>query len=131
MCSSDLIRLGALGLTASPSVQAALKQPTQRLLRRHEQVLDPASSFIEHSTDALFMSVADPIGARMRAAAERRIPAALVKAHLDGIATGQLTKETLAWLLETPAEELEVDEPGTVDGMSIEEMAADLGLVGS
>ncbi len=53
----------------------------------------------------------DPISARMQKASERRIPVPLIAAHLRGIAEGRLGKGTLAWLLETTPDELEVETP--------------------
>lgn len=53
----------------------------------------------------------DPITERMSLAAQRHFPNWLKDAHLKGIATGKLSKHTLAWMLEVDAEELEVEEP--------------------
>jgi Zn-dependent peptidase ImmA (M78 family) len=125
------IRLETLRLSASPEVSAALQQPTQRLLRMHPEATSEPRPIMVSTVGTLFATVLDPISTRMRDAAERRIPASLIKAHLDGIAAGQIAKGTLAWLLETPAQELGVDEPAPPQQVSVEDLAADLGLVGS
>ena len=125
------IRISALRLPVSPEVMAALRQPTQRLLRRHPEAIDDPRSISVSMGGFSLVSVLDPISTRMRESAERRIPAGLIKAHLDGIADGRLGKGTLAWLLETPIQELEVDEPLFAQETSIDDLAADLGFVGS
>lgn len=98
-------RLHALRIDA-PIVESVNAQgSTQRLLRRHQAALTSDMS-------------ADPISARMQKASERRIPVPLIAAHLRGIADGRLGKGTLAWLLETTPDELEVEEPPRPEPLS-------------
>lgn len=119
-------RLNYLGLTTTEEVSGKLNQNTQRFLNRHDipeartQPIGPANLGLT--------TVVDPIGARMQQAAERRIPARLVKALRDGIESGRLNTGTLAWLLEVDADTLEVDEPDQSTELSAVEAAALLGL---
>lgn len=123
-------RLYNLRLSISADVRAALDQTTQRLLRHHPsatatRVTIPAGM----SLSGVIFATPDPISTRMKHASERRIPAHLIKHHLDGVAAGKINKGTLAWLLNTPAEELEVDEPVRPPEVSTEELMAEFGLV--
>lgn len=115
-------RLGSLGLFVPPILSARPEGSTLRLLRRQRGALPtmtrPGTPF----------AVADQITYRYNRAAERRIPEALVTAHLDGIATGRLNKGTLAWLLDVSPNEVEVDEPPTPEAMSTDDLMAALGI---
>ncbi|MFC6715052.1 helix-turn-helix domain-containing protein [Branchiibius cervicis] len=71
-------------------------RPTQRLIRLHLPS-DPG--------------VGDELTERMDAASQRRFPVTLQLAHLDRIASGEIGKETLAWMLGVQPESLEVDTP--------------------
>lgn len=124
------IRLSRMDLPVSSEAREALSKITQRLLRDHPTATTaPAVIPQGMSLTGLVFAAADPISARMGRAAERRIPALLIKHHLDGIAAGKINKATLAWLLNTPVEELEVDEPSPAAPISADELMAELGLV--
>ena len=83
---------------------------TQSLLRRHLAVA--------HGVDE--------ITPRMRAAAGRRFPLHLEQAHLRRVATGELGKGTLAWMLGIDAGHLDVDEP-VLPQVGVDELATALG----
>ncbi|MCM3883985.1 XRE family transcriptional regulator [Frankia sp. R82] len=85
-------------------------QKTQRLLRRHW----------ESRTGE------DEITLRMQAAARRRFPLELTEAHLAGIATGALGKETLAWMLGVDPDEVEVDMPSAPE-VNVDDLVEVLG----
>lgn len=114
-------RLNTLGLYAPPILSARPEGSTMRLLRRQQRALPaiqrPGTPFM----------VVDPISYRYDSTTVRRIPDALVSAHFDGIAEGRLNKGTLAWLLETTPEAIEVDEPPAPEPMSDDELMAALG----
>mgnify|MGYP002347387338 CR=1 FL=1 len=122
-------RLVGLRLPVAPAIWASLDEPTQRVLRRHPNAtstpvtVPPGANLL-----AVTFAAADPISTRLSRAAERRIPAALIKHHLDGIAEGKINKATLGWLLNTPVEELEVDEPAPPAENSADELIAAFGL---
>ncbi|CAO5169452.1 HTH-type transcriptional regulator / antitoxin HigA [Frankia sp. AiPs1] len=86
-------------------------QKTQRLLRRHWRS----------------RTGEDEITPRMQAAARRRFPLELTEAHLAGIASGALGKETLAWMLGVNPDAVEVDMPSVPD-VSIDDLAGVLGI---
>ncbi len=122
-------RLNNLRLPASVDVRTALDQITQRLLRRHSSATaTPVTIPAGMTPTGVIFAVVDPISLRMKHASERRIPAHLIKHHLDGVAAGKINKGTLAWLLNTPVEELEVDEPAGAPEMSAEDLMAEFGL---
>jgi transcriptional regulator with XRE-family HTH domain len=106
-------RLANLGIDYGEAVRSWAKQPTQRLLRWHWPSLAEDS---------------DPITERMDTAASRRFPIALQDAHLKKIASGQLGKDTLAWMLGIDAEALEVDAPAEPQPLPADELANALGL---
>lgn len=119
-------RLNFLGLTITDEVKGALNDSTQRFLNRHDI---PEARTRPVGPPSLGLStVVDPIGDRMQRAAERRIPARLVKALRDGIEAGRLNTGTLAWLLDVDAESLEVDQPDNSTELSAPEATALLGL---
>lgn len=91
------VRFETLGITPSAEVAAVLNLTTQKVLRRYW------SGGGAYDGDA--------ISDRMAEASQRRFPAWLRSAHLERIETGMLHKQTLAWMLGVPADELEVDEP--------------------
>jgi hypothetical protein len=115
-------RLRSLDLPVPPVLTARPEGSTMRLLRRQRAALPvtgrPGSPF----------TVVDPITHRFNGAAERRIPEALVAAHLDGIAEGRLGKGTLAWLLEVDPEDIEVDEVTADEHMTADVLSAALGI---
>lgn len=115
-------RLGSLGLFVPPILSARPEGSTLRVLRRHRDALPvlvrPGTPF----------AVVDQITYRYNRAAERRIPEALITAHLDGISTGRLNKGTLAWLLNVSPSEVEVDEPPVAEELSTEDLMAALGI---
>lgn len=104
-------RLDTLQVSVPDVVREWSDQPTQRLLRRHW-----ASETGE-----------DEITLRMEAAAQRRFPLALQEAHLVGIASGDLGKGTLAWMLGIEVDALEVDTPSVTEA-DADELANALGL---
>lgn len=116
------IRLGTLGIQSPPILTARPEGSTMRLLRRQQAALPvmkhPGTPFV----------VVDPITHRFNGSDERRIPESLIAAHLNGIAAGKLNKGTLAWLLETTPEELDVEEPSAPAELDTEELMAALGI---
>lgn len=104
-------RLTAVNGHTPDVVRVWAGQTTQRLLRRHW-----ASN-----------SGKDEITLRMDAAAQRRFPLAIQEAHLKGIASGALGKETFAWMLGIDADALEVDMP-TAPEVSIDDLVEALDL---
>ncbi|GAA2166880.1 ImmA/IrrE family metallo-endopeptidase [Pedococcus bigeumensis] len=114
-------RLSTLGLPVPAILTVRPAGSTMRLLRRQREALPvmtyPGTPF----------AVIDPITHRFNAAAERRIPEALIAAHLDGIAAGRLNKGTLAWLLEVTPDEVEVEEP-LPETMTTDQLMSALGL---
>jgi hypothetical protein len=107
-------RLNALHVRAPIVDSAKSLGSTQRLLGSHQEALPEAVS-------------PDPISERMRQASERRIPVLLIEAHRRGIADGRLSKGTLAWLLETTPDELEVEEPPQREPLSTDALMRALG----
>jgi transcriptional regulator with XRE-family HTH domain len=85
--------------------------PTQRLLRRHLKI----------------GSELDEITTRMDAASQRRFPLSLQEAHLERIASGVVSTDTLAWMLGIDAAALEVDSPD-VPEVDVDDLASALGL---
>jgi len=104
-------RLCALLGDAPDNVARWAAHPTQRLLRSHLRM----------------ESERDEITGRMDAAAQRRFPLDLQEAHLELIASGAVSRETLAWMLGIPADSLDVDAP-EVPEADIDDLTAALGL---
>lgn len=106
-------RLRWLGIETSEQVDALLRLSTPKLLRRY---------WAEQRTDG-----PDEITDRMDGAAVRRFPRKLQEAHRRLIAAGMVSKRTLAWMLDTEAEDLEVEEPEETAQMGLDALAAALG----
>lgn len=106
-------RLAGLRLVTSRVVDLWAQQPTQRLLRRH--------------WSRATVGGGDAITRRMADAAARRFPLALQNAHLAAIASGELGKDTLAWMLGVPVESLDVDSPPPSEP-DVDSLANALGL---
>ncbi len=85
--------------------------PTQRLLRYH----------------LLIESGLDQITTRMEHAAQRRFPLALQEAHLERVASGAISRSTLAWMLGIDPSSLEVDSP-EIPEVNADDLAITLGL---
>ena len=85
--------------------------PTQRLLRLHLRIA----------------SELDEITCRMDAASRRRFPLSLQEAHLELIASGAVSKATLAWMLGIDADSLDVDAP-EIPEVDVDDLATALGL---
>ena len=85
--------------------------PTQRLLRQHLRI----------------DSELDEITGRMDAASQRRFPLSLQEAHLGLIASGAVSRATLAWMLGIDAYSLDVDAP-EIPEVNIDDLATALGL---
>lgn len=120
-------RLQALGLPVSSNAIASLSLATQRLLRANPSAADmplPAPGYFAQAAS----SNEDPITTRMTQSAERRFPAGLIRAHLEGIASGQLNKATLAWMLEVTPDDLDVDEPESRPDVPVDEFITAMGL---
>lgn len=115
-------RIDTLRLTVPSTFYSRLQGGTMQFLRRSQHALPvtkhPGTPFV----------IVDPITHRFNGSDERRIPEALISAHLAGIAEGRLNKGTLAWLLETTAEALDVDEPQKPPAMDTEDLMAELGI---
>ncbi len=84
---------------------------TQRLLWHHP----PAESEF------------DEIAVRMDDAVQRRFPLSLQGAHLERVASGAISRATLAWMLDVDEAALEVDSP-EIPEVSTDDLAAGLGL---
>lgn len=115
-------RLNTLNLPVPAILTARPEGSTMRLLRRQRDAL-PAMTY-----PGTPFAVIDPITHRFNAAAERRIPEALIAAHLDGIASGRLNKGTLAWLLEVAPDDVEVDEPLAPEALTTDQLISALGI---
>jgi Zn-dependent peptidase ImmA (M78 family)/transcriptional regulator with XRE-family HTH domain len=85
--------------------------PTQRLLRQHLPI----------------ESELDEITARMDEASQRRFPLSLQEAHLERVASGEIRRVTLAWMLGIDAATLEVDSP-EIPEVDVDDLASALGL---
>lgn len=84
---------------------------TQRLLRQHLPI----------------KSELDEITIRMDEAAQRRFPLSLQEVHLKLVASGAISKDTLAWMLGIEADSLEVDSP-EIPEVDVDDLATALGL---
>jgi transcriptional regulator with XRE-family HTH domain len=104
-------RLCALFGVAPACVALWSAGPTQRLLRRHLSI----------------ESELDEITGRMDEAAQRRFPLSLQEAHLERVASGEIGRATLAWMLGIDAAALEVDSP-EIPEVSPDDLASALGL---
>lgn len=100
-------RLDRLTGTVPSRVRTWAGHPTQRLLRRHWQ----SNSVID----------------RINTATHRRFPPALLTAHLARIATGDIGKNTLAWMLGIDTDKLDVDASDQPE-VEASELAHALGL---
>lgn len=105
-------RLRSLRIDTCDLIDSWASQPTQRLLRHHWRGN---------------VGGADQITTRMDEASARRFPLPLQDAHLAKIASGDLGKETLAWMLGIDADDLEVDAPQS-DEIEAEHLAKALEL---
>lgn len=103
-------RLTALRLPVRVSLQTELRRTTQAFLRRHW----------------LASESGDPITLRMTSAATRSFPNRVVRACLDGVATGQVRKSLLAWVLGVDEDSLDVEEPQieSMDGEALMDLLA-------
>lgn len=105
-------RLNGLGI-GNELVEYWATQTTQRLLRWH---------------CADIQGDCDEITVRMDQAAQRHFSLALQERHIKKIATGELGKETLAWMMDVHADRLEVDIPTDGSELSGKALASALGL---
>jgi hypothetical protein len=69
----------------------------------------------------------DEIAVRMDDAVQRRFPLSLQGAHLERVASGAISRATLAWMLDVDETALEVDSP-EIPAVSVNDLAALLGL---
>jgi hypothetical protein len=69
----------------------------------------------------------DSIGAGLDAASQRRFPLSVQEAHLELIASGAVSRATLAWMLGIDADSLDVDAP-EVPEVDVDDLATALGL---
>lgn len=106
-------RLAALQITVPQHLAELLEWKTQKVLRYY--------------WDGNRQPFLDRITERMTQAAQRHFPDWLKDAHLDAIAAGRMHKNTLAWMLEVDADELEVEEPAPRKLRSADELSALLG----
>ena len=106
-------RLERLRIDPSPEVESLLASTlsTQRVLRTHWRG-DGAP---------------DPISARMAAASSRRFPQWLIDAHFRGVELGAIGKSTLAWMLDVPPAELQIEEPADEPELSAAQLDELLG----
>lgn len=106
-------RLGALQITVPQHLTELLEWKTQKVLRYYWN--GNRQPFLDHITE------------RMTQAAQRHFPEWLKDGHLNAIAAGRMHKNTLAWMLEVDADELEVEEPTPRKLRSADELSALLG----
>ncbi|WP_188110453.1 helix-turn-helix domain-containing protein [Aeromicrobium ginsengisoli] len=99
-------RLDSLGLRTSSEVSEMLSRPMPGALRPWQHELD----LPRPEGTGFFAALFDPIDKRMQDASQRRFPLTLITAHRRRVENEGLTPETLAWMLESPVEEL-VGEP--------------------
>jgi IrrE N-terminal-like domain len=104
-------RLCAILGCAPNNVARWAAHPTQRLLRLHLRI----------------ESELDEITGRMDAASQRRFPLSVQEAHLELIASGAVSRATLAWMLGIDADSLDVDAPELPEA-DIDDLATALGL---
>lgn len=105
-------RLNGLGIN-SDVVESWALHATQRLLRRH----------CHHIRGDV-----DEITRRMDQAAQRHFAVSLQERHIKKIATGELGKQTLAWMMDVHADKLEVDAPTDDTELTGKALASALGL---
>ena len=105
-------RLNGMGL-GSEMVEFWATQPTQRLLRWH---------------CADVQGEVDKITIRMDEAAQRHFSLSLQERHIKKIATGELGKETLSWMMAVHADRLEVDVPNDGSELTGKALASALGF---
>lgn len=115
-------RLASLGISASPEI-------AEMLNRRMPGVLRPYQSGIGEPVVRVgpFAAVRDPINDRMQAAAMRRFPQTLLAAHRVGIEAGRIAPHSLAWMLESPVDDLISVDDGLQE-QTLDDLMADLGL---
>ena len=104
-------RLNAVTGQVPACVARSAVGPTQRLLRHHLSI----------------DSELDAITTRMEQSSQRRFPLSLQEAHLERVASGEVGRATLAWMLGIDAAALEVDSP-EIPEIDEDELAAALGL---
>ncbi len=103
------IRLEYLHLPVAPTIHNELSAcSTQRFLRLHQR----------RTTELL----SDVITERMHEAATRRFPAALLKAHMEGIESGQLLPYGLAWMLGIDPDAIDLGTLNTAPNLTIGEL---------
>lgn len=109
-------RLAGLGIRATDEVADMLTRPMPGALRPWQQHLKlPTANSGNIFADIFY----DPIDERMQAASQRRFPLTLLAAHRQRIEDDGLTPATLAWMLQSPVDDL-VEEPepaGSVDDL--------------
>lgn len=95
-------RLDSLGLHASEQVRVVLNGKMPGALRPH------MSSLGESLTQqrGQFKVIFDPIDERMKVAAQRRFPLALIAAHRAAVESGRVVPATLAWMLDCGVDDL-------------------------
>lgn len=91
-------RLKELRVQVADQVGEWLRQPTQRLLRLHVDVLADRGW-------------GDPIADRERDSSARRFPLGLLTGLADRVAQGAADPAILAWALDVPVDEIEFPEP--------------------
>lgn len=109
-------RLDGLGIRTTDEVAEMLTRPMPGALRpwQHQLKLPRANS------GNVFADIFyDPIDERMQNASQRRFPLSLLSAHRQRIEDTGLTPATLAWMLQSPVEDLaeELEPAGTVDDL--------------
>ncbi len=112
---------------------------TDALRRRLSALRQPTSTTVDNwlamSTIVFLKQVALPssmwgkLTERQRAAATRRFPTDLLLRHEEGVTTGRLAKNTLAWMLAVSPEQIAVPEPTNSGGVDLDDLAAELGLM--
>lgn len=126
----DAPALGALLWEWGVSTEAV----RHRLSTMHVVTSSAVDSWLSESTLAFLKQRALPASQwrdlvdRQRAATARRFPTDLILSHETAIASGRLTKATLAWML--GVDPAKVSAPEHLDGetLDLDELAAELGL---
>lgn len=115
--STDAVkrRLAALRIVPADEVREVLNMSTQKALRRH-WTNDDSTMWVD--------SIAD----RMERANTRRFPTELIRAHMEGVASGRLQSNYLAWMLGTDAAELESELSPGDDSPDMDWLMDEVGL---
>ncbi|WP_216843631.1 ImmA/IrrE family metallo-endopeptidase [Phytoactinopolyspora alkaliphila] len=92
-------RLSSLRIGVHDKVHSWLREPTQRLLRAHVDVLSDDDKW------------GDPLVDRERDSSARMFPLGVLAALRDRVEAGNAAPDLLAWVLDVPVDEIDFPEP--------------------